>query len=72
MSQKGIQAIAGEVKFGIIPFEAPVVADTCVDLIMNGNDRPRFRRIEQLVGDYCLELGGSATIFASQIAKLGA
>src|SRR6185369_13886298 len=32
---------------------------------------PRFRQEEQLIDDYALELGGSATIFASQFVKLG-
>src|SRR5438128_2471017 len=46
-------------------------ADLCVDLIVRGDVVPRFRQIEQLVEDYSLEPGGSATIFASQFAKLG-
>jgi sugar/nucleoside kinase (ribokinase family) len=47
------------------------VADLCVDLILTGNVVPRFRQFEQLVNDYSLEPGGSATIFAAQFAKLG-
>jgi sugar/nucleoside kinase (ribokinase family) len=47
------------------------VGDICVDLIMTGNVRPQFHQVEQIVGDCSLELGGSATIFASQLAKLG-
>jgi ribokinase len=43
----------------------------CVDLILRGNVRPRFRQIEQLIGDYHLEVGGSSNIFASQFVKLG-
>ncbi len=43
----------------------------CVDLVLTGNVRPRFRQIEQLIDDYHLELGGSANIFASQFVKLG-
>jgi sugar/nucleoside kinase (ribokinase family) len=47
-------------------------ADMCVDLILRGDVRPRFHQIEQVIDDYCLEMGGSANIFASQMAKLGA
>ncbi len=43
----------------------------CVDLILHGNVRPRFGQQEQIVEGYRLELGGSANIFASQMAKLG-
>jgi len=43
----------------------------CIDLILSGNVRPQFHQVEQLIGDYQLELGGSANIFASQLAKLG-
>ncbi len=32
---------------------------------------PRFGQVEQLVGDYTLEMGGSCCIFACQAAKLG-
>jgi sugar/nucleoside kinase (ribokinase family) len=48
------------------------VSDMCVDLILTGNIRPQFHQIEQLIGDYFVELGGSANIFATQLAKLGA
>jgi sugar/nucleoside kinase (ribokinase family) len=47
------------------------VADLCVDLILAGDVIPRFGQTEQLIDGYALELGGSATIFASQFAKLG-
>ncbi len=47
------------------------VADMCVDLVLAGNVRPRFRQFEQIIGGYHLEVGGSANIFASQFAKLG-
>ncbi|HZP80739.1 MAG TPA: carbohydrate kinase family protein [Chthonomonadaceae bacterium] len=47
------------------------VADLCMDLIVSGNVVPQFHQIEQMVDDYAVELGGSATIFASQFAKLG-
>ncbi len=52
-------------------FDIGCVADLCVDLILTGNVVPQFRQIEQLVDGYALELGGSGSIFASQIAKLG-
>jgi ribokinase len=48
-----------------------LVADMCVDLIVRGNVRPRFQQVEQLVTDYELEIGGSANVFACQMAKLG-
>lgn len=51
--------------------DVAVVSDMCVDLIVRGNVRPHFCQREQIVHSYCLELGGSANIFASQIAKLG-
>ncbi|MBA3708837.1 MAG: carbohydrate kinase family protein, partial [Planctomycetes bacterium] len=46
-------------------------SDMCVDFILHGNVRPRFKQIEQLIGGYTLEVGGSANIFASQFVKLG-
>jgi ribokinase len=52
--------------------EVATVADMCVDLILRGNVRPQFGQREQIVDGYCLELGGSANIFACQMAKLGA
>jgi sugar/nucleoside kinase (ribokinase family) len=54
------------------PFDVITVSDMCVDLMVKGNVRPEFHQVEQLVGDCSLELGGSANIFASQFAKLGA
>jgi sugar/nucleoside kinase (ribokinase family) len=51
--------------------DVALVADMCVDLIIRGNVRPRFRQIEQLIAGYELDVGGSANIFACQIAKLG-
>jgi len=46
--------------------------DMCVDLILSGGDiTPRFGQVEQLVGDYSLEMGGSACLFACQTARLG-
>jgi len=53
------------------PLDIGCVADLCVDLMVTGDVIPRFHQIEQLVDDYALEPGGSATIFASQFAKLG-
>ncbi len=49
-----------------------VIGDFCVDLILTGDVRPRFGQVEQIVDDASLEIGGSAAIFASQSAKLGA
>jgi ribokinase len=54
------------------PWDVATVSDMCVDLVVRGNVRPEFHQVEQIVGDYSLELGGSANIFASQLAKLGA
>ncbi len=48
------------------------VADLCVDLVLTGDVTPRFGQAEQLVDDYLMELGGSATICAAQLANLGA
>ncbi len=47
------------------------ISDFCVDLILYGDVRPRFGQVEQLIGGYALEVGGSANIFASQFARLG-
>ena len=54
------------------PFDVAVASDMCVDLILAGNVRPQFGQVEQIVDSYHLELGGSANIFACQMAKLGA
>lgn len=54
------------------PLDVFTVADMCVDLMLAGNVRPQFHQIEQIIGDYFVELGGSANIFATQMAKLGA
>ncbi len=53
-------------------FDVAVASDMSVDLILTGNVRPRFGQVEQIIDDYQLELGGSANIFACQMAKLGA
>ena len=61
--------IAGDSKkqYEIITF-----GDMCVDLIMSGGDIvPRFGQVEQLVGDYMLEMGGSTCIFALQEKIIG-
>ena len=48
------------------------VSDMCVDVVLKGNVRPQFHQVEQIIGDCSIELGGSANIFATQLAKLGA
>src|SRR5207302_1083424 len=53
------------------PLDVCCVGDLCVDLILSGDVVPRFHQEEQLIDDYVLEVGGSATIFASQFVKLG-
>lgn len=52
-------------------FDVAVIADLCVDMLMKGDVVPLWGQVEQFVDDYCLELGGSAGIFASQFARLG-
>jgi sugar/nucleoside kinase (ribokinase family) len=54
-----------------ISLDVLCVADICVDLVLTGNVRPRFRQVEQLIDDYAVELGGSGSIFATQFVKLG-
>jgi len=54
------------------PLDVLTVSDMCVDLVLTGDVRPRFHQIEQIIDNYDLELGGSANIFACQLAKLGA
>ena len=64
-----------QLQFNSLPpvsWDVAAVSDMCVDLVVSGNVRPEFHQVEQIVGDYSLELGGSANIFASQLAKLGA
>ena len=53
------------------PFDFFAAADLCVDIIVRGNTRPQFSQVEQLVDDYDIELGGSATICAGQFVNLG-
>src|SRR5579863_10328724 len=73
LGSEGFARSANE-KRGFAPpqFEVATAADMCVDLILQGNTRPQFGQREQIVNGYCLELGGSANIFATQMAKLGA
>lgn len=53
-------------------YDVITFGDMCVDLIVTGDDLvPRFGQVEQLVGDYALEMGGSCCIFACQAARLG-
>jgi len=53
-------------------YDVITAMDLCVDLIVGlGNVLPEFHQKEQIVKNYHLELGGSCSIFASQIAKLG-
>jgi sugar/nucleoside kinase (ribokinase family) len=52
-------------------FDVGCAADLCVDFLLSGNVVPRFGQVEQYIDDYAVELGGSATIFAGQLAKLG-
>ncbi|HTL52927.1 MAG TPA: sugar kinase [Planctomycetota bacterium] len=54
-----------------VRFDVACAADCCVDLILQGNVRPRFGQVEQLIERCTLELGGSANIFATQFVKLG-
>jgi ribokinase len=54
-----------------VKFDAGCAGDLCVDLILTGNVVPRFGQAEQWIDGYALELGGSATIFAGQFARLG-
>jgi sugar/nucleoside kinase (ribokinase family) len=51
--------------------DVAVIADLCVDMLVRGDVVPVWGQVEQFVDDYCLELGGSAGIFASQFARLG-
>jgi sugar/nucleoside kinase (ribokinase family) len=52
-------------------FDVVVIADLCVDILMKGDVVPVWGQAEKFVDDFCLELGGSAGIFASQFARLG-
>ncbi|HYE04296.1 MAG TPA: carbohydrate kinase family protein [Planctomycetota bacterium] len=52
-------------------FDLGCIADLCVDLVMRGDEKPRYGQEEQLFAGYALELGGSGTIVCAQFAKLG-
>lgn len=52
-------------------FDVAVIADLCIDFLVRGDDLPIWGQAEVFVDDYCLELGGSAGIFASQFTRLG-
>ena len=52
-------------------YDVAVIADLCVDILVKGDVVPVWGQAEQFVDDYCLELGGSAGIFATQFARLG-
>ena len=52
-------------------FDVVVIADLCVDILMKGDVVPAWGQAEKFVDDCCVELGGSAGIFASQFARLG-
>jgi len=54
-----------------VQFDVAVIADLCVDILVKGDVVPVWGQAEQFVDDYCLELGGSAGIFATQFARLG-
>lgn len=53
------------------PFDVMLATDQCVDLLLRGDVRPRWGQAEQIVDGYALEIGGSANLFACQVAKLG-
>lgn len=53
-------------------YDIVTAMDLCVDfLVQCGNAVPEFGQKEKLIQDYSIELGGSASIFACQTAKLG-
>jgi len=52
-------------------FDVAVIADLFVDILMKGDVVPVWGQAEKFVDDCCLELGGSAGIFASQFTRLG-
>jgi sugar/nucleoside kinase (ribokinase family) len=52
-------------------FDVVVIADLCVDILMKGDVAPAWGQAEVFVDDCCIELGGSAGIFACQFARLG-
>jgi sugar/nucleoside kinase (ribokinase family) len=52
-------------------YDLVTIADLCIDILFVGDVTPEYGQVEQFVADYHVELGGSATIFASQFAKMG-
>lgn len=53
-------------------YDVFTIADLCVDIIVIGdNIVPEFGQKEKLVDEYILELGGSCSICACQLGKLG-
>lgn len=54
------------------PYDLLTALDLCVDFLLPlGQTVPEFGQKEKLIPDYSLELGGSAVIVASQVARLG-
>jgi sugar/nucleoside kinase (ribokinase family) len=53
------------------PRRVLVVGDANVDLVLRGDVVPRFGQVEQLLDDAQVVLGGSASIVASGLARLG-
>jgi ribokinase len=67
ITNRAMNSETNDREFDIITF-----GDMCVDLVVSGGDIvPRFGQVEQLVGDYAVEMGGSCCIFACQAARLG-
>jgi sugar/nucleoside kinase (ribokinase family) len=52
-------------------YDVVALADACADLIIVSKEKPAFNQVEKLAESYEIEVGGSASIFASQVAKLG-
>lgn len=52
-------------------YDLALVADLCIDLLFTAKVKPVYGQVEQFMDDYQIELGGSASIFASQFTKLG-
>jgi ribokinase len=52
-------------------FDTASIADLFADLVVVGTEKPEFGQVERLADSYTLEVGGSAAIFATQVAKLG-
>jgi ribokinase len=53
-------------------YDIITIGDMCVDLLVElGGAEPCFGQVEQWIGGYTLEMGGSACIFACQAARLG-